>query len=179
MTSRYTADTVTNCIYGFEANDSVHSKLVEWFSPSLAKNVVNVILSTFPVLSHLYRPSFFPAQLTKWFYDTTFDAIEYRKHTQLKRCDFLNFLLELKEAKNYTDNDVAAFSAIFLFDGFETTSMILSQALFHIAKNVECQTELRAEIVEHFPTHTSIPTADSINKMPYIENIVNGLFVSL
>ncbi|XP_031636398.1 probable cytochrome P450 28a5 [Contarinia nasturtii] len=173
LTSRFTADAVMNCIYGFEANDAIHNKLVKWFRPSLAKNILNAFLSTFPVLSRLYRPSFFPAQMTKWFYDTTHDAIDYRKQTQSKRSDFLNFLLERKEVKNHTDTDVAAFTAIFLFDAFETTSMILSQAIYHIAKNVQCQTKLRAEIFENFPTHEDSPTADTINRMPYLENIVN------
>lgn len=170
-----------NCIYGFDSNDSIHSCLVEWFSPSLTKNIVNAILSTFPFLTCVYKPSFFPAQLTQWFYDTAYDAIKYRQQTnsnQSNRSDFLNFLLERKRVRNHTDNDIAAFAAIFLFDGFETTSMILAQALYHLAKNVQYQMELRLEILQYFP-YGKCPTADTINEMPYLDNIVNGLYVSL
>lgn len=178
LTSRFTADTVMNCIYGFEANDSIHSNLVEWFSPSLGKNILNVILSTFPILTCVYKPSFFPVQLTQWFYDVASDATIYRQQNQSHRNDFLNFLLERKHVKNYSNEDVAAMAAIFLFDGFETTSMILAQSLFWLAKNVQCQMELRAEIAQHFP-QTECPTADTINGMQYLDNIVNGLVVSL
>lgn len=178
MTSRFTADTVMNCIYGLEANDLLHSSLVKWFSPSLAKNIFNVILSTFPILTCVYKPSFFPAQLTQWFYDVASDATMYRHQNQSKRTDFLNFLLQRKHVKNYTNEDIAAFTAIFLFDAFETTSMILAQSLYHIAKNEQCQIKLRDEISEHYPLG-ECPTADTINEMQYLDNIVNGLVVSL
>ncbi|XP_055298123.1 probable cytochrome P450 28a5 isoform X2 [Sitodiplosis mosellana] len=172
LTSRFTSDTVMNCIYGLEANDSVHRSLVEWFSPSLTTNIVNVLLSTFPILTCVYKPSFFPTQLTQWFYDVMCDATKYRHQNQSNRNDFLNFLLERKHVKNYSNEDIAEFAAIFLFDGFETSSMILAQALYHIAKNEECQMRLRAEIFNHFPNDER-PTADAINEMQYLDNIVN------
>lgn len=178
LTSRFTADTVMNCIYGLQANDSIHSNLVEWFSPSLSKNIVNAILSTFPILTCIYKPSFFPTQLTKWFYDVASDAIMYRQQNQSKRSDFLNFLLERKHVKNYSNEDIAAFAAIFLFNGFETSSMILAQCLYWIAKNEQHQIKFRTEIFKHFP-HGECPTADTINEMQLLDNIVNGLVVSL
>lgn len=105
-------------------------------------------------------------------------AVKYRQQNQLNRHDILHFLLERKQVKNHTDKDLAVFVAIFLFDGFETTSMILAQALYHIAKNMQCQHRLRTEIVEHFPTGKCL-TADTISELVYLDNIVNGLFVSL
>lgn len=167
-----------NCIYGLEANDVVHRNLVQWFSPSLRKNILNAILSTFPILTGVYRPSFFPSQLTQWFYDTMDTAVKYRQQNQLNRHDILHFLLERKQVKNHTDKDLAVFAAMFLFDGFETTSMILAQALYYIAKNMQCQHRLRTEIFEQFPTGTCL-TADTISELVYLDNIVNGLFVSL
>lgn len=102
----------------------------------------------------------------------------YRHKNQLNRNDFLDFLLKRKHVKNYSNEDIAAFAAIFLFDSFETTSMILSQCFYHIANNDRCQMRLRAEILEHF-SHNKHPTADTINELPYLDNIVNGWIVSL
>lgn len=179
LTSRFTADTVMNCIYGLESNDSIHSNLVRWFSLSLGKNIANVALSTFPILSCVYQPSFFPHQLTKWFYDTMNIAMEYRQQNQLNRNDFLDFLLQRKQVKNHTNDDMVAFAATFLFDGFETTSMILAQSLYHIAKNDQYQNELRAEIIKYFPNGMEYATADTINELQYLDNIVKGSIVSL
>lgn len=164
-----------NCIYGLEANDLIHRNLVDWFSPSLGKNILNAILSTFPIFTYVYKPSFFPSQLTQWFYDVASDATMFRNQNQSKRSDFLNFLLERKHSKNYSNKDIAELAAIFLFDGFETTSMILAQALYHIAKNPEHQSKLRAEIFDHFP-NGECPTADTINELQYLDNLINGKF---
>lgn len=165
-----------NCIYGFQANDLIHENLVKWFSPSLAKNIFNAISSTFPLLTILYRPSFFPSQLTQWFYDTANAAIKHRQQNPLKRNDFLNFLMENKSIKNYTNTDIGALSAIFLFDGFETTSIILAQSLYYVAKHSEHQIKLRTEISEHFP-FGKCPTADTVNELQYLDNIVNGMII--
>lgn len=106
------------------------------------------------------------------------DAVKYRHQNQLNRNDFLDFLLQRKQVKNHTNDDLAAFAATFLFDGFETSSMILAQALYYVAKNEHHQMELRAEICKYFPDG-KCPTADVINEMQYLDNIVNGLVVSL
>lgn len=138
---------------------------------------MNAILSTFPLLTCVYKTPFFPAPLTQWFYDVLDHAVGYRQQNHSNRTDFLHFLLERKQAKNYANNDLAAFAAIFLFDGFETTSMILAQALYHIAKNATHQRRLRDDIMQHLADDDR-PTIDIINEMQYLDNIVNGLIVS-
>lgn len=106
------------------------------------------------------------------------DALKYRHQNQLNRNDFLNFLLDRKLVKNHTNEDLAAFAATFVFNGFETTSIILAQALYHIANNVHCQDKLRDEIFKYFPNENR-PTADTISELLYLDRIVNGLFVYL
>lgn len=137
---------------------------------------MNAVLSTFPLLTCVYKPPFFPVQLTQWFYDTMNEAVKYRNQNQSNRKDFLDFLLQRKQIKNHTNDDLAAFAATFLFNGFETSSMILAQALYHVAKNEHHQMQLRAEISKYFPDG-KCPTADIINEMQYLDNIVNGLVV--
>lgn len=101
-------------------------------------------------------------------------AVKCRHQNQLNRGDFLNFLLERRLEKGHNNKDLAALAATFLFDGFETTSMVLAQALYHIAKNDHCQADLRTEIFEHFSDGKN-PTTDTINRMQYLDNIVNGI----
>lgn len=177
LASRFTTDTVMSCIYGLEANNVLHRQLVNWFRPSLIKNIVNVFLSTFPILTCIYKPSFFPSRFTNWLYETLEIAVKYRNENQINRSDFLNFLLERKQQKNHSNEDLAAFAAIFLFDGYETSSMILAQALYHLAKNEYCQTQLRAEIFDYLP-YEACTTADTISDLQYLDNIVNGMVVN-
>lgn len=167
-----------DCIYGLEAMNETHRNLIEWFSPSLVKNVANLFLSLFPIFTCVYTPSFFPSQFTKWLYDVFDDVVKYRHENQTNRNDFVNFLLQRKQVKNHSNEDLAAFAAVMLFDGFETSSMILAQALYHIAKNDYCQIELRAKIVQHLP-NGACPTTDTISELQYLDDIVNGMTVSL
>lgn len=170
-----------HCIYGldsnaFQATAPMHKNLVHWFSPSLTKNIANAILSTFPFLSSIYKPSFFPFELTKWFYETMEIAIFHRQHTHdsnNRHNDFLQFLLERKSSKSYTNADLTNIAATFFFDAFETSSIMLAQALYHVANNERCQKRLRDEISMQLPFERR-PTIDEIDAMPYLDNVVNG-----
>lgn len=176
MASRFTADTIVNCTYGLDATTALHTILMEWFRPSLIKNIGNVILSTFPALEMVCKQRFLPLNMTQWFYDVWNAACEKRHQMQSNRMDFLRFLLERKQIKNHSNEDLAAFAASFVFDGFETSGMILAQALYHIARNDQCQMELRTEILKYLP-YESCATIDMIDKMPYLDNVVNGMLV--
>lgn len=170
-----------HCIYGmdsnvFSTNASLHKNLVNWFRPSLAKNIVNAFLSTFPFLSAIYNTSFFPFEMSKWFYDTTDAAILHHHQNDAfnQRYDFMQYLLDGKRIKNYTNRDLTAFTATFFFDAFETSSMILAQALYYVASHQECQKKLRNEISAQLSLE-QCPTMDDINGMQYLDSIVNGL----
>lgn len=169
-------------IYSLESSafdvNSFHKDLVDWFSPSLLKNITNSILSSFPVLANIYEPSFFPYALTKWFYDTFNDAVSQRQQNKsFQPNNFLTFLLGCQSNYNHTNENLAAFAATFFFDAFETSSMMLAQALYNIANNKNCEEKLRAEIIEKFPLQNQI-SADDINKTPYLDNVINGLVFS-
>lgn len=81
---------------------------------------------------------------------------------------------ELKKTSNYpfTDEDVAAHAAGFLGDGYETSSIVMSFILYHLADNPEAQTKLREEINKNFDAD-GIPY-DVILNMPYLEAVYNG-----
>lgn len=169
-----------HCIYGmdsdaFDMNGSLHTNLVHWFNPSLAKNVANSVLSTFPILTAIYKPSFFPPELTEWFYNTTDVAILHRQRSGslIQQNDFLQFLLKRKQMKNYTNKDLTNIAAIFFFDAFETSGMMLAQALYHIANNTQCQNKLREEIMTQL-TLKDGPNIEDLNAMHYLDCIVNG-----
>lgn len=148
--------------------------LMEWFEPSLIKNIGNVILTTFPALQSIYKQRFFPIQMTQWLYDIWNVAVQHRHQMQTNRMDFLQFLLERRQIKNHSMKDLAAFASAFVFDGYETSGIMLAQALYHLARNDRCQMELRNEIIKYLPYETCA-TIDMINEMPYLDNVVNGM----
>lgn len=178
LASRFTADSIINCTYGLSATSTLHALLMEWFRPSLIKNIGRVILSTFPALESVYKQRFYPVPFTQWFYDIWDVAARQRQQMQTSsHMDILDFLLERKQIKNHSNEDLAAFASAFVFNGFETSGMMFAQALYHIARNDQCQTELRTEILKYLPNE-SCETIDMINEMPYLDNVVNGMYTS-
>lgn len=169
-----------SCIYGLEGNAfnavSDHADLVEWFSPTIWNNAINAILSTFPVLSNIYKPSFFPYALTKWFYEIFDTAASYRQQFNQKPTDFLTFILACQSNSDYSNKESAAFASMFFFDAFETTSIMLAQALYHLADNVDCQRKLRNEI-DAFLSSMDDGSSNIMEKMPYLDNVVHGKIV--
>lgn len=178
LINRYTADGIINCIYGLECNafaekSEVHSMLMRNFSPSIKRNVINAVLTTFPFIEKLYQQSFIPSELNRWFYDIMAHAIELRSiDSSVQRKDLLNFLFELRQTTGYTDDAIAAFAAIFFFDGYETTSTVLVQVLYHLAMNQRCQDKLRDEI----KNWKEITPSDNVNDLEYLDSVVNGMW---
>lgn len=168
-----------SCIYGLEGNAfepsfSHHGDLVRWFSPSIAKNLWNAILSTFPLLGRLYKPSFFPRALTNWYYDTFDVAATYREQSRSTQNDFLKFILSSRSDNDYSRSDLAAHASMIFFDAFETTSIILAQALYNLANHTESQQKLRNEIVDRLPSMARC-SADIVQTMSYLDNVINGI----
>lgn len=131
---------------------------------------MNAVLATFPVIENIYQQSFFPPELTEWFYDIMVHAIEMRSTgSSIQRNDLLNFLMGLRQAADYSEEKIAALAATFFFDGYETTSTVLVQVLYHLAKNQRCQVELREEI----KNMNGITWAD-VNDLEYLDRVVNG-----
>lgn len=140
------------------------------FGPSIKHNVINAVLATFPFIKKIYQQSFFPSELTEWFYGITDHAIELRSvGSSVERHDLLNFLMELRQSTDYSDAKIAAFAAIFFFDAYETTSTVLVQVLYQLAKNPRCQDKLRDEI-----KHLKEITWSAVNDSEYLDSVVNG-----
>lgn len=180
MINRYTTDAVVNCIYGVECdafadNSEVHAVLTRSFSPSIKHNLIDAVLTTFPCIENIYQQSFFPPELTEWFYGMMAHAIELRsKGSSVQRQDLLDFLMELKQSNGYSNEKIAAFAAIFFFDAYDTTSTVLSQVLYHLADNQRCQDKLRKEIED-----LEEITWTHVNDLEYLDSVVNGMLFEL
>lgn len=141
------------------------------FGPSIKRNVINAVLATFPFIEKIYQQSFFPSELTEWFYGITDRAIELRSvGSAVERHDLLNFLMELRQSTDYSDEKIAAFAAMFFFDAYETTSTVLVQVLYQLAKNPRCQDKLRDEI-----KHLKEITWSAVNDSEYLDSVLNGM----
>lgn len=74
----------------------------------------------------------------------------------------------------YTDLDVTAYVVAFLTDGFETSSVAMSFALYDLAVNPHTQDRLRADLEESLNKHGGELTYEVIQDTPYLDMVLSG-----
>ncbi|XP_063223441.1 cytochrome P450 6k1-like [Bacillus rossius redtenbacheri] len=133
---------------------------------------------------------------------TFWDVVEYRKKHGVVRKDFVDILMQMKnegevrfeDAKEQeeikkdsrymnpedlktdiklVDDDFVAQAFIFILAGFETSSSVLSFALYELAMNPAVQDRLRREIQAVLEKHNSEVTYDAIAEMAYLEMVIS------
>lgn len=128
----------------------------------------------FPHIFQFYDLPFISHDLTEFFVGLTNKAIDLRKGGNERRDDYLNFLLQLQERKNLDIDDMAAHTITFFLDGYETSSIILSHALYQLSKHHECQQRLRDEINSYGDGDGDGINYETITDMPYLDQVLNG-----
>ncbi|GAB0089201.1 Cytochrome P450 [Sergentomyia squamirostris] len=177
LTSKFTTDVVSSCIFGVDAGSfaSENAPILEMarrvvgYSPKLL--FYYVLVQIIPTLRKFLKMSFVDKEVQQFFINLMKDAIELRKTSKIDRADYLHFLLELQQKKNLTELDMVSHAITFLIDGFETSSIVLKFLLYELAKNKEVQEKLRREIRETLERHGEI-TYDIASEMPYLEQVM-------
>lgn len=132
------------------------------------------LVSVFPIIKKLYKVV--PKSVEQFFQNLLNEAIKMRKESNIKREDFLSYLMDLKKKKNLSKMDMAAHTITFFLDGFETSTAVISYALYHLARNTHVQQKLREEIEECIQVNGSL-SYDSILEMEYLDQVFNGNIV--
>uniref|UniRef100_A0A8C5WGI4 Cytochrome P450 n=1 Tax=Leptobrachium leishanense TaxID=445787 RepID=A0A8C5WGI4_9ANUR len=148
------------------------------FSPLL----IFVVLFPFlvPVLDKM-NVNLFPKDFLDFFMNAITSFKEKRqKGDHAGRVDFLQLMLDSRtndvnslsgERKALTDEEIMAQSLIFIFAGYETTSMSLSFLFYNLATHPDVQQKLQEEIDSHFPEKAT-PTYDTLMQMEYLDMVI-------
>lgn len=138
--------------------------------PSYIKLWFSTLKSVFPFLFHFYDLPFVAPDIDKYFVNLTEQAIHLRGTLTEQPDDYLNFLLRLREKKGLTVRDVTAHTITFFLDAFETSSIVLTHALYRLAQKKQCQDKLRKEIQEYGDNIDF----DVVSRMKYLDQVFNG-----
>lgn len=181
LASRYTMEIVANCIYGFEAGTFKNHEKCEMMEmggglleQTFFEQIYFYAVNAFPYILKIYSRPFLSKRSEKYFIGLMEYAIKLRKENQINRLDFLNYLLQLQEKKNLSTLDMAAHTLTFFFDGFETSSVLISNCLYLLAQNQNIQDHLRNEInsaLLNCENHDDI--FELINDLSYLDNVIN------
>uniref|UniRef100_A0A1I8NKU4 Cytochrome P450 n=1 Tax=Musca domestica TaxID=7370 RepID=A0A1I8NKU4_MUSDO len=108
------------------------------------------------------------------------NTIEYREREKIKRCDFMDMLIELKNQvheeegeEQFTIEELAAQAFVFFVAGFDTSSTTMSYALYELAQNLGIQEKLRQEIWEVMEKHQQNFSYECMKDMVYLDQVIS------
>lgn len=138
LSAKYTVDVVSSSIYGIDARSFSEEKpeIREMGRKLLDPSSINFMkfffLTSFPFLKKYIKIRFTEDDVQKFFVDLLNQALKYRKDNKVQREDFLEYVIHLKNKKNISDIDMASHTISFFTDGFETSSIAISNALYEV-----------------------------------------------
>lgn len=192
--TKFTADVVASAAFGLETKALSTPKpfimeiLKKAFESTALTNLYFMFLISFPRFSAKMKLRFFHKDCEDFFSKTIHDTMEYREKNGIKRSDFLNMLINLKNhgtivdsgevnpAGKLTFNEVLAQAFVFFAAGYETSSTAMSFALYFIAKHPDVQKKLREEIRTVKARHNGHIDYEALMEMTYLNQVFNGKF---
>ena len=185
LMSRFTTDVIGSVAFGIECN-SLNDKTAKFYemgtrSFSRPSNLFKrFIRSSFKDLARKLHMKITSEEVSKFYIGVTVNTVEYReKNPQVKRHDFMNLLIQMKNTKgseSITVNQIAAQSFIFFLAGFETSSSTMTYCLYELSLNVDLQEKVRQHVKEIIEKHGSF-NYEAVNDMHYLEQCVNGISI--
>ncbi|XP_034667158.1 probable cytochrome P450 309a2 [Drosophila subobscura] len=179
---RYTAHVMADFIWGIDAGtltrpeeqpNKVQQMASKW--TSYAFYMISVFMATIvaPFSRLLLRLRFYPKETDEFFSKLTEESIAMRLSAGSagSRTDYLSHLLQLREQKQATHDDLVGHALTVMLDGYDTTGTALLHALYYLAENPASQQKLRTEILSNLNTDRSL-SFEHLCGLPYLEQVV-------
>lgn len=180
--AEYSTDVIGNVAFGLECNclEDPNSEVRKYgkkiFKMSPMKILRFFFKSACPGFSHKLGLRSTDHEASDFFMNVFKETVEYREKNHIRRKDFLQILIDLRngnEAIGLTLNELCAESFAFFGGGFETTATTISFCLYFLAQHTEIQDKLRQNILETLTHHDGHFTYDSLSEMKYLSMVVD------
>lgn len=199
--SRLTFDIISSCGFGLDMDtinnpkDPFRTMLNNFFIPhNWWRKCKEISFGLFPFLKMFFSFTTLRQDSQKAFIDSIAKTIECREKNYVRRNDFLDLLLDLKNKGELEDeskysesnsledepshkiemdiNIIAAQCFIFFLAGFDTSSKVQAFALYELALNQDIQEKVRNEIMDIVGNEGDL-SYQSLMEMKYLDQIVN------
>jgi cytochrome P450 family 6 len=185
----FTTNIIGSCAFGLdcqalEDEDSafrVFGRKI--FTVSKLQTFKRLFAVTFPQLAKLLHLSLTRKEQSNFITNMVQDTIEYREKNNYTRNDFMQLLINLKnnksqdfeghDGKPLSLDEVASQALVFFVAGFETSSTLMTFALYELARHEDIQEKLRREINSVLEQHNGQMTYDSIQDMKYLSQVID------
>uniref|UniRef100_A0A1A9WGR5 Cytochrome P450 n=1 Tax=Glossina brevipalpis TaxID=37001 RepID=A0A1A9WGR5_9MUSC len=194
LCARFSTDVIGNCVFGVECN-SCKDPQSEFrvmgrsiFNEPRHHPIIQAFMATNPKLAQNLRMKFIPDKISAFILNLMRQSIDYRMKNKIKRNDFVQLLMELRNETEYEEQNeklekidlslgltleqMAAQAFVFFIAGFETSSATMSFCLYELAKHLDIQTKLRLQIENVIEQHNNELTYEALNSMPYMDQVI-------
>ncbi|XP_068147415.1 cytochrome P450 6a8-like [Drosophila tropicalis] len=178
LLARFTTDVIGSCAFGLDCN-SLKDPNAEFRAVSrrmLSKRrhgpIVMSLMNTYPNLARKLHMKFLPDYAAEFYLRVIKESIDHRDKNNIKRGDFLNLVMEMREAVDgMTFNQIAAQCFVFLLAGFETSSSTMGFALYELALNQDVQEKARQEVNQILGKHGEL-TYEAMKELKYLQQVL-------
>ncbi|XP_075165472.1 cytochrome P450 6a8-like [Haematobia irritans] len=182
LSARFTTDVIGSVAFGLDCN-SLHDPRTEFrVKGDKAFYTINplfeMLASQYPKFFQWLGYKVFTKELIDFYSRIVRENVDYREKNSVKRNDFLDLLIELKNNPTedgelqLTLDDIIAQAFVFFIGGFETSSSTMTFALYELAKNPAIQEKARESVRNSLAMHEEEFTYESLNEMTYIRQVV-------
>ncbi|XP_058794276.1 cytochrome P450 6A1-like isoform X2 [Phymastichus coffea] len=183
LTARFTTDAIGVCAFGLKMNalseeDNQFRKIGrQLFATDGLKSLKMKLREGAPWLYKLLGPLMYDYEINDFFIGLFKDTVEYRKKNNVKKNDFVDLLMEIKENPNKVKdielNDAFLTAQLFVFfiAGFETSSTTMSNFLYELALNQPIQNKLREEVNNELNKNNGNVKYDTIKNLKYMHKV--------
>lgn len=192
IAKRYTIDVIGNCVFGIASNSlenpnsTVREMVRRMFDEPRLKGYQLYLLFAFHDFAKKLGIKMVRDDVASFFTKIVERTIESRENSDIKRNDFMDLLLQLKNKGKLDDDELAYYSEngllstqeiishsfVFFAAGFETSSNTIIFAMHELVQNQEMQEMLREEINNVLLKHNGSITYDAIMEMKLLERII-------
>ncbi|XP_061401516.1 probable cytochrome P450 6a21 [Musca vetustissima] len=189
LMARFTTDVIGTCAFGIECSSlkDPNAEFRVMGSRSLVEHKHNRLIIGFMIscceLARKLHMKQTPDDIEEFFMRIVRETVEYREKNNIRRNDFMDMLIDLKNKKliksehgdeltNLTLEEIAAQAFVFFNAGFETSSTTLSFALYELAKHPEVQDRARKEVMEKLDKYQGELSYECMKEMTYLEQIL-------
>ncbi|XP_061401505.1 cytochrome P450 6a9-like isoform X2 [Musca vetustissima] len=190
LLARFTTDVIGTCAFGIECSSlkDPNAEFRVMGKKSLVEQrhnrLIIAFMASFVDLARKLGFKQTPDDIEAFFMRIVRETVEYREKNNIRRNDFMDMLIDLKNKKlmksdhgdeltNLSLEEIAAQAFVFFIAGFETSSTTLGFTLYELAQNQEVQDKARREVMEKLEKYQGELSYECLKDMQYLEQILS------
>ncbi|XP_078033588.1 cytochrome P450 6a8 isoform X1 [Augochlora pura] len=201
LAAKFTIDVIGTCAFGIQINaltdeeSEFHRAAKKLSKPSYKTTLWRMLRTAIPKLYKLLGVQVIDPGVTEFFKNVVSQMISQRQKHAVKRHDFMDLLIELKnkgtlenesgtgqtdninegeatEEIELNENSIAAQAFVFFAAGYETSSNTIAFCLYELALNSEIQEKTRRDIRDAIENGDDKLTYDVVQDMKYLDIVI-------